>query len=95
MGEVVRKVEQSEMLLALVGEKASMCFLCRWISEDVKQHKKLTGWPLDSMSKGIFPVEGKLVHVLLELGAELPSDPENLDDLASTVARALENERSW
>jgi hypothetical protein len=70
--------------------KTPTCFLCKWIAEDLEKHGRMTGWPVDSMDKGIFPVDGKLVHVLLELDADLPEDPEDVDDLASVVLHELE-----
>ncbi len=54
-------------------------------------HGKLTGWPLDSFSKPEFPVDAKLVHVILELGEKPPvEEPESNDDLASVVAHLIE-----
>lgn len=90
MVEIIRLLNDSVELRELVRTNAPLCFLCKWMLEDLEKNGKLTGWPLDSMGKGVFPVEGKMIHVLLELGEPLPSDPEDLEDLASVVVHALE-----
>ena len=90
MGEVLRQVENSAAFSALVGAKKDGCFLCKWIEQDLKTNGKLTGWPLDSFNKPEFPVDAKLVHVLLELGEIPPEDPEDAEDVASVVAHLLE-----
>lgn len=50
----------------LLASRVNGCFLCRFILEDEKKNGKLTGYPLDGEGKGIFPVEGKMIHVQLE-----------------------------
>lgn len=89
MGQVLQEVEKSPGLLqvAKIGQKS--CFLCRYIVEDLQQNGKLTGHPKDWSSSGLFPVEGKLVHLILELGEIPPEDPKDLEELASAVAEAL------
>lgn len=89
MGEIVRQLGISIQFRRFVESKVSTCFLCKWIAEDLEKNQRLTGWPKDSMDKGIFPVEGKLVHVLLELGHELPEDPEDEEALATCLLNAL------
>jgi hypothetical protein len=90
MGEVLRQLTRSSALRELVATRSEVCFLCSWIRQDLDQNEQFTGWPLDWNRSAIFPVEGKLVHLLLELDAALPSDPEDIDDLASVVAHELE-----
>lgn len=92
MGEIIRSLTRSSALLELVTSRSEICFLCSWIRQDLDQNEQLTGWPLDWNRSAIFPVEGKLMHLLLELNQEPPVDPENLDDLASVVAHVLEVE---
>lgn len=53
---------------AIILKNQWKCFLCRWIAEDIKLHKKLTGWPLDYLGNGIFPKEGKEKHIDVEIG---------------------------
>lgn len=89
MGQMLQEVEQSPGLLSIVKIGQKSCFLCRYIVEDIQQNGKLTGHPKDWSSTGLFPVEGKLVHVLLELGEIPPEDPEDLEALAAVVANAL------
>ncbi len=45
---------------------APVCFLCRWILQDVQENGKLTGYPLDHAGGTQFPVTGKLKHIELE-----------------------------
>jgi hypothetical protein len=73
-----------------VKGREEVCFLCSWIRQDLDLNEQLTGWPLDWNRSAIFPIDGKLVHILLELNADLPADPEGVDDLASVVAHELE-----
>jgi len=91
MGEVLQSLARSSALLQLVRDRSEACFLCKWIAQDLDQNEKITGWPLDWNKSPVFPIEGKLIHILLELDAELPHDPEDIDDLASVVAHELEN----
>lgn len=96
MGEVLQGLARSAKLREFVREREEACFLCRWIGQDLDTNERITGWPLDWNKSPIFPVDGKLVHLLLELQAELPSDPEDIDDLASVVDRELElKEMGW
>lgn len=90
MGEVLRQLARSSTLIELVRSREEACWLCGWIRKDIDQNEQITGWPLDWNKSPIFPIEGKLVHLLLEMQAELPSDPEDIDDLASVVAHELE-----
>jgi len=43
------------------------CFCCGLILEDIEKNGKLTGYPLDAMGSGTFPVAGKRRHLELEL----------------------------
>jgi hypothetical protein len=91
MGEVLREVEQSIAFRELIRTKEPTCFLCSYIRRDLEQNGKLTGWPLDFFNKADFPIDAKLIHVILELGVEPPrEDPEDNDDLASVVLHLLE-----
>jgi hypothetical protein len=90
MGEVLRNLARSAALLELVRGRSEPCFLCKWISQDLDTNEQITGWPLDWNKTPVFPIEGKLVHILLELDAPLPADPESVEDLASVVAHELE-----
>ena len=91
MGEVLQGLARSSALRKLVESRVEVCFLCKWIKEDLDTNEKITGWPLDWNKSPVFPVEGKLVHILLELNVdELPEDPEDLEDVASVVAHQLE-----
>jgi hypothetical protein len=90
MGEVLRQVETSGTFLEFVQSKVETCFLCKWIRQDLEQHGKLTGWPLDSFNKPEFPIDAKLVHVLLEMGEIPPEDPEDDEVVASAVAKLFE-----
>jgi hypothetical protein len=96
MGEVLRELERSASFRELIRTKEPTCFLCSYIRRDLEQNGKLTGWPLDFFNKADFPVDAKLIHCLLELNVEPPAEePEDIDALASVVASALEEERSW
>lgn len=89
MGQMLQEVEKSAALLSVAKVGQQSCFLCRYIVEDLQQNGKLTGHPKDWAGSGLFPVEGKLVHILLELGEIPPEDPEDLEALAAVVALAL------
>jgi hypothetical protein len=90
MGEVVRKLEQSSRFLEIVKAGQRSCILCRFIAEDLIRNGRLTGYPLDWAMSGTFPIEGKLIHVILEVGHEPPpEDPGSLDELAAIVVRLL------
>lgn len=91
MGTVLQEVETSVAFRELVRSKEATCFLCKWIKHDLETNGKLTGWPLDSFNKPGFPIDAKLIHVILELGFEPPKEePETNDDLASVVVHLLE-----
>lgn len=97
MGEVLRQVEQSETFREFLrskvpnGPDGSGCAPnCKWILEDLELNGKLTGWPLDSFGKPEYPIDAKLIHVILELGDIPPDDTDDPDDLASVVAHLLE-----
>jgi hypothetical protein len=90
MGEVLRQLERSAALRELLKSRKQICFLCSWCLQDLDQNERFTGWPLDWNKSQVFPIDGKLIHILLELDAELPSDPESIEDLASVVAHVLE-----
>jgi hypothetical protein len=51
---------------AIVDRRTSICFLCKWIEEDLRNNGKLTGYPLDSMGGAVFPAAGKERHLELE-----------------------------
>ncbi len=92
MGSILQEVEQSEKLLIAAKRGQETCFLCRYIVEDLEKNKKLTGHPKDWSGGGLFPVEGKLRHLILELGEVTPEDEDSSpEDLASIVDRILEN----
>jgi hypothetical protein len=90
MGEVLRQIEMSSALRELLLARRPVCFLCSWCLQDLDTNERFTGWPLDWNKSAVFPVEGKLIHILLELDAPLPSHPETIEDLASVVAHELE-----
>lgn len=90
MGQVLQELERSISFLTLVRSRIETCFLCKWIDTDLAMHDKLTGWPLDSFGKPDFPIDAKLIHVVLELGEIPPDDPESAEDVASVVAHLLE-----
>lgn len=73
--------------VAKIGQRS--CFLCRFIVEDLEKNGKLTGYPKDWAGGGTFPIEGKLIHVLLELGHEPPQEMEDLEELAAHVSSVL------
>jgi len=62
-------------LLRALRARASGCFLCRWIAEDLEANGKLTddykNHP-DGADKPIFPVGARKVHLKLE-ELEVPS----------------------
>ncbi len=92
MGTVLQEVEQSEKLLIAAKVGAPTCFLCRYIVEDLEKNGKLTGHPKDWAGSGLFPIEGKLRHCILELGETTPEDEDaSPEDLAQIVSRILEN----
>lgn len=93
MGEVLQSLARSSALRKLLESRKDVCFLCSWCLQDLDTNERITGWPLDWNKSPVFPVEGKLIHVLLELDAELPADPEDLEDVASVVAHELETSR--
>lgn len=95
MSEVLRQLERSSALRELLVSRAPICFMCSWCLRDLDENERFTGWPLDWNRSPLLPVEGKIIHFILELNLEPPSDPQSLDDLASVVAHALEEERSW
>ena len=51
---------------AITEQNMEKCFMCRWILTDLVEHGKLTGYPLDSMGAGTFPIQGKIRHLELE-----------------------------
>ena len=55
--------------MTLVVGRKDRCFLCKWISEDLAAHGKLTDYPKDFNGHGIFPIEGKERHLALESGS--------------------------
>jgi hypothetical protein len=61
-----------EAALHETGLRSEACFLCKWIHQDLKLNKKLTGHPLAWSGDGEFPVEGKKKHLKLE-GIDLTS----------------------
>ncbi len=90
MGEVIRRLEKSVRFLEVVKNGQRSCVLCRFIAEDLIRNGRLTGYPLDWAMSGTFPIEGKLIHVILEIGHEPPpEDPGSIDDLAEIVDRLL------
>lgn len=57
----------NEMQVRVVADQMKeICFLCRWILEDLRLNGKLTDWPFDSNDKGQFPASGKVRHLELE-----------------------------
>src|SRR4029077_9170054 len=63
------------------------CFLCGWILEDLADHGKLTGYPLDTNDKAVFPVDGMLKHVTLEKGTYNEGNDGGQPDGNRTLAR--------
>lgn len=66
MAKSVRAVDVGPTLLAQLEARGPLCFLCRWILEDVKANGKLTGYPMDYNDQPEFPVVGKIYHLELE-----------------------------
>jgi hypothetical protein len=92
MGEIVRQLEQSARLRELIRVGQRSCMLCRFIAEDLVRNGRLTGYPLDWAMSGTFPIEGKLIHMILEIGHEPPpEDPGGVDDLATIVLGLFES----
>lgn len=91
MGEVLRQVEQSpgirEFLQARIPKVDGPGCVpnCKLILEDLELHDKLTGWPKDSVGAPMYPVESKLIHLILEFGEAPPSSYKDTEDLASVV----------
>ncbi len=76
MEEVLRSIEQSVGLRKFlksrvpVGDGPGCSPCCKWILEDLELNGKFTSYPKDSMGGGIYPVDGKILHLALELRIE-------------------------
>lgn len=46
--------------------RAGGCFLCKWIAQDLERNGRLTRHPVYWYGDNIFPVSGKLEHLVLE-----------------------------
>lgn len=57
------------LAMSIASARKDLCFLCKWISEDLAAHGKLTDYPKDFSGHGIFPIEGKERHLALESGS--------------------------
>jgi hypothetical protein len=55
-----------EEILRRLDERAPVCFLCKWIAEDLRKNGRPTGWPNDFNGQGQFPTDGKLEHLKVE-----------------------------
>lgn len=47
----------------VLQERAKVCYLCKWILEDLEKNGKATAYPLDWERNGLFPVDGKRYHL--------------------------------
>lgn len=97
MGEVLRSLENSPALREFLrsrvpdGPNGSGCAPnCTHILEDLETNGKFTGWPRDGFGGGTYPIESKLIHLILEFGGEIPQDYASAEDLASVVAHLLD-----
>jgi len=62
-----------EVVTALVGRRTPVCFLCKWISEDVEATGRLTDGlarPSDTGGHPLFPASSKVAHLLVESDKE-------------------------
>ena len=59
-------MNQMEALAIVEPGRRRLCFMCKWIYEDIQKNGELTDYPMDAMGKGQFPVSGKLLHLDLE-----------------------------
>lgn len=90
MEHSLQELERSPGVVEIAKQRHATCFLCRYIVEDLEQNKKFTGYPKDWGGAALFPVEGKLKHLLLEIGAPLPPpEAQGIETLASAVLVAL------
>lgn len=96
MDEVLQQVERSPALRRFLqsripaGPDAPGCAPnCKWILEDLEQHGRLTGWPLDAFGKADFPVSAKLRHIALEFGEPVAEDMDDVETLAKLVLYLL------
>ena len=53
-------------VLEVTRKRSDVCFLCKFISEDLDKNGKLTGYPLSWGGDATFPVDGKMKHLKLE-----------------------------
>jgi hypothetical protein len=79
--EVLRKLEASGTLRTFLRTRAPDadgvgCSLCRMTLEDLEKNGRLTGWPKDALGSGTFPVEGKILHLAVELDVGVLIDDE-------------------
>lgn len=59
-------MNQMEILAIVDPGRRRLCFLCKWIYEDIQKNGELTDYPINFDGKGEFPVSGKLLHLELE-----------------------------
>ena len=97
MGEVLRSLENSPALREFLksrvpdGQDSVGCAPnCRLILEDLETNGKFTGWPRDAFGGATYPIESKLIHLILEFNGEIPHDYASAEDLASVVAHLLD-----
>jgi hypothetical protein len=94
MEDIIQELERSEALRRFLEVRAPStgdvgCLLsCKWIKDDLKSNGKLTGWPLDSLGTGLYPREGKIRHLYLELVGGVP-DHKDFIELVPKILEAL------
>jgi hypothetical protein len=80
MEEILRDLEKSETLRRFlklrspVGDGSGCAPNCKWILEDLEKNGRLTGYPSNAMGGGTYPVEGKILHLAVELRVEMMID---------------------
>lgn len=60
------RAERRAAILKRLAERAPLCFLCKWILEDLQKNGALTGYPSDFVGQPVFPRQGKVAHLQLE-----------------------------
>ena len=89
MEALLQEIEGSAVLRTLLEGWAPTCWLCEWVLDDLRSLGRLSGRPIDFNGQPVFPIDGKLRHVLLELGEPVPDWAVEPRDLIPEILAVL------
>lgn len=95
MEELLRELERSEALRDFLRNRSPKtpdgpgCAPCKWILEDLEENGKLTGYPLDGLGGATYPVDGKLRHIAIESGFQIPAHVEDAREILPLIVNKL------